>query len=204
MESPIAPEARTTAPRGLESERELQRQFNASLHPLLILVVLTLITSVACTVARLALVVDLNTHWHEGVPTLCQGAIAAVPYGSLDITTAFTFEAISNAIAVQTYHDNRMDTCHTPDYSLRFPNSKTHSVYVSLSAISAFDLFGTVVIHGLCWWRLFARCCRLDMFSCCLCWGLIVQGLDGLAVYEAHEGNRIRGSGMLVVSAVIL
>ncbi|KIX08583.1 uncharacterized protein Z518_03239 [Rhinocladiella mackenziei CBS 650.93] len=108
MEFPIPPEVRTAAPREPQPQRELRRNFRSLLNPLLILVILTLITSFTCTVARLALVVKLNAYWNEGVPTLCYGVVAVLPYGTLDTETAFMFEAISNAIAVQTYDNNSM------------------------------------------------------------------------------------------------
>jgi len=201
MEFPIQPDVRAAAPREPQPQRELQRNLGAPLHRLLILVMLTLITSFACTVARLTLVVKLNAYWREGVPTLCYGAIAALPYGTLDTATAFLFEAISNAIAVQTYDNYPMLLCHTPNYSLGLSTGVMYSIYASLSAISAFDLFGTTVIQGLCWWRLYAGRCKVYMFRWSLGWSLIVLGLDAVAVYE---GSRIGRSTILALSAVIL
>ena len=67
----VPPQDQTAAPCELRPQREPQRQFGASYHRLLTLVVLTLITGFACTVTRLVLAVRLNRYWHAGVPTLC-------------------------------------------------------------------------------------------------------------------------------------
>jgi hypothetical protein len=155
----------------------------------------------SCTVARLALVGKLATHGKDRIPTLCYGTIAALPYRKLDADTAFTFESISNALAVQMYDNNLAQACSTPDYSPDLSNRLQHSTYASLSAISALDLSGTVVIQGLCWWRLFIRTCKLTIFRCSLGWSLIMLALDAVAIYEA---TRTGDASIVALSALVL
>ncbi|OQV05369.1 hypothetical protein CLAIMM_10125 [Cladophialophora immunda] len=126
MEHPVRPDERRARPREPELEPEPEPEpvpeadprelFAVFFHPLLGSVALTLILSFACTVARLLLVTQLHKFWARGLPTLCSGAIVSIPYGSLDVETAFTFEAISNALATQIYGNDNM--CRTTNYSL--------------------------------------------------------------------------------------
>jgi hypothetical protein len=203
MEFPIPPEEprRPQAQReDEEEEEELEEEPAAPLNPLFVLVIWTLIISFACTVARLVFLVMEKRYWHTGVPTLCYGAIAAIPYSTLDTETAFTFEAISNAIAMQTYTDVTAE-CLTKNYFISLSDGAKHSIYAYLSAISAFDLFGIFVIQWLCWYALYAKHCKPDVFRCLLAWNLIILSLDAVAIYET---SRTESATILALSAVIL
>jgi hypothetical protein len=202
MEFPIPPEEprRPQAQREDEEEEELEEEPAAPLNPLFVLVIWTLIISFACTVARLVFLVMEKRYWHTGVPTLCYGAIAAIPYSTLDTETAFTFEAISNAIAMQTYTDVTAE-CLTKNYFISLSDGAKHSIYAYLSAISAFDLFGIFVIQWLCWYALYAKHCKPDVFRCLLAWNLIILSLDAVAIYET---SRTESATILALSAVIL
>ena len=203
MEFPIQPEdfRRPQAQREeFEEEENPEEEPAAPLNPLFILVIWTLIVSLACTVARLVFLVLEKRYWHTGVPTLCYGAIAAIPYGTLDTEIAFTFEAISNAIAMQTYTDASTE-CLTKNYFISLSDGAEHSIYAYLSAISALDLFGIFVIQLLCWYKLYAKVCTLEGFHWFLAWNLIILSLDAVAIYEASRTER---ATILALSAVIL
>lgn len=202
MEFPIPPEEprRPQAQREDKEEEELEEEPTAPLNPLFILVIWTLIVSFACTVARLVFLVMEKRYWHTGVPTLCYGAIAAIPYSTLDTETAFTFEAISNAIAMETYTDATTE-CLSKNYFVSLSDGAKHSIYAYLSAISAFDLFGIFVIQWFCWYALYAKRCKPDVFRCLLAWNLIILSLDSVAIYEASRTER---ATILALSVVIL
>jgi hypothetical protein len=203
MEFPIPPEEprRPQAQReDEEEEEELEEEPAAPLNPLFVLVIWTLIISFACTVARLVFLVMEKRYWHTGVPTLCYGAIAAIPYSTLDTETAFTFEAISNAIAMQTYTDVTAE-CLTKNYFISLSDGAKHSIYAYLSAISAFDLFGIFVIQWWFWHGLYAKDCTRDEFRYLRAWNLIILSLDAVAIYEA---SRTKRATILALSAVIL
>jgi hypothetical protein len=203
MEFPIPPEEprRPQAQReDEEEEEELEEEPAAPLNPLFVLVIWTLIISFACTVARLVFLVMEKRYWHTGVPTLCYGAIAAIPYSTLDTETAFTFEAISNAIAMQTYTDVTAE-CLTKNYFISLSDGAKHSIYAYLSAISALDLFGIFVIQWWFWHGLYAKDCTRDEFRYLRAWNLIILSLDAVAIYEA---SRTKRATILALSAVIL
>jgi hypothetical protein len=199
MECPIPPEAGRGEPPQPQSQRVLQYDFRALLTSLPILVVSTSITSFSFTASKLALVVKKKASWDGGVPTLCDGLVAMLPYGQLDTDTAFIFQAISNAMAVRVYGNDNEGVCHTTNFSLGLPKKAMRSIYTSLIAISAFDLIGVVLIHGICWYALFTEGCKVRTFWCCLAWSFIVLALDGLAVYESNRS----GSDSIVALSVI-
>ena len=202
MEFPIQPEEfrRPQAQHEDEEEENLEEEPAGPLNPLFILVIWTLIVSFACTIARLVFLILEKRYWHTGIPTLCYGAIAAVPYSTLDTETAFTFEAISNAIAMQTYTDATTE-CFTKNYFISLSEGAKHSIFAYLSAISALDLFGIFVIQSLCWHALYAKYCKPDVFRCLLAWNLIILSLDAVAIYEA---SRTKTATIFALSAVIL
>ena len=201
MEYPIPPAARTEAPpRPQQPLMERPRDFSALSHRLPILVILTLTMNFSCTVARLAIVGKLNRYWNMGVPALCNGAVTALPYGTLDADTAFLFEAVSNAVAVQTYGNNALNGCHSRDYSLGLSNQVMYSTFASLSGIGALDLIGTIVVQGFCWSKLFASRCKVYIFQGALGCGLILLALDVAAIYQASRTGRSQVVGLSVVT----
>ena len=202
MEFPIQPEdlRRPQAQREDEEEENHEEEPAAPLNPLFKRVIATLIVSFGCTVARLVFLVLEKRYWDTGVPTLCYGAIAAIPYSTLDTETAFTFEAISNAIAMQTYTVATTE-CLTKNYFISLSDGAKHSIYAYLSAISALDLFGIFVIQWWFWHGLYAKDCTRDEFRYLRAWNLIILSLDAVAIYEA---SRTKRATILALSAVIL
>ena len=201
MEFPIQPEDFRRPRAQREDEEENHEEEPATpLNPLFKHVIATLIISFGCTVARLVFLVLEKRYWDTGVPTLCYGAIAAIPYSTLDTETAFTFEAISNAIAMQTYTVATTE-CLTKNYFISLSDGAKHSIYAYLSAISALDLFGIFVIQSLCWCALYVEYCTRDVFRYFRAWNLIILSLDAVAIYEASRTER---ATILALSVVIL
>ena len=201
MEFPNPPETlhRRQAQRYTEEE-EPEEEPADPLSPLFVLVMWTLIVSFACTVVRIVFLVMEKKYWHTGLPTLCSGAIAGIPYSKLDTETAFTFEAISNAIAMQ-IHTVATTDCFTKNFFISLSDGAKHQIYVYLSVVSAFDLLGIVVIQWLCWYALYAKSCSPRVFHRLFAWNLVILSVDAVAIYEARRTER---AAVLAPSVVIL
>ncbi|KAK5316456.1 hypothetical protein LTR93_009257 [Exophiala xenobiotica] len=205
MEHPVRPDERRARPRepelepepGPEPEADPRKLSAVFFHPLLGSVALILILSFTCTVARLVLVIQLHKFWARGLPTLCSGAITSIPYGSLDVETAFTFEAISNALATQI--DDNDNMCHTPNYSLGLSKGLMASINACLIAVGVFDMIGTDLVLGRLWWSLFLDGRKLRSFRCALAWVVVALGLDATAIYYSSRTERPAILGLSVV-----
>jgi hypothetical protein len=196
---PREPEVEPEPEPKAETETDPRALFAVFFHPLLGSVALILILSFACTVARLVLVAQLHEFWARGLPTLCSGAIASIPYGSLDVETAFTFEAISNALATQIYDND--DMCRTTNYSLGLSEGLMASTHAYLIATGVLDMVGTDLVLGFLWWSLFLDGRKLHSFRCALAWLVVALGLDATAIYYS---SRVRRPAILGLSVVIM
>jgi hypothetical protein len=201
MEFPIQPGERRQARHAVEPQPEEDDKniLDILSHPVLVVVLVTLNVIFACSIARLALVGQLNTFWEKGVPTLCSGVIATLPYESLGTSTAFIFESISNALAIQSYNVSSEDVCHTTDYSLDLSNHMMHSAYAYLTAVGILNILLAIPIQGYKWWTLFAKGSKLYSFRWSLVPSFIIVSLDTGAIYEAKVTKSSRILGLSIV-----